>query len=45
VVVSDLGLETTFRIFTAAVGVLALGVAVAAWRRIRAPLAVPSAAG
>jgi MFS family permease len=44
-VVSHLGLEPTFRIFTGAVAVLALGVAVAAWRRARAPLAVSTAAG
>jgi MFS family permease len=44
-VVSHLGLEPTFRIFTGAVAVLALGVAVAAWRRARAPLAVSRAAG
>jgi hypothetical protein len=44
-VVSHLGLEPTFRIFTGAVAVLALGVAIAAWRRARAPLAVSTAAG
>jgi MFS family permease len=44
-VVSHLGLESTFRIFTGAVALLALGVAVAAWRRARTPVAVASAAG
>jgi len=44
-VVSHLGLEPTFRIFTGAVAVLALGVAAAAWRRARTPLAVSTAAG
>jgi MFS family permease len=39
-VVSDIGLETTFRIFTAAVGLLALGVAWAAWRRTRTSFAL-----